>query len=73
MISKMTMPAFNANTAGRNWILASQPNHLVANPEKSMNMSMNSMKTMPARAVRIFFSISQCYCEVRVAAYMIVV
>ena len=54
-----TIPTFNANRAGRNWILASQPSHTWIVPVKSRNNNVINAKKSVASVNLILRSISK--------------
>ena len=47
-MSNSTTPRLSANTAGRNWIFASHPNHVCNVPVKSRNSRVTSVKQINA-------------------------
>ena len=58
MMSASTTATFNASTAGRNWILANQPNQTCMLPVKSRNSSVMNKKQKRAAMILNFLSIT---------------
>ena len=54
---------FSANTAGKNWILANQPNHPCNVPVKSRNNKVMSTKQIIAKVSLIFRNMIILYFE----------